>query len=94
MQIKNEGNEAIDLKDWRLKDVSDGRPEFTFPSSYHIDPGRWVRVYTDEVHREWGGFTFGYGNPIWNNDDPDTAALFDPSGREVSRKSYPPGCGE
>ena len=94
MQIRNEGNDGIDLKNWRLKDISDGRPEFIFETPYSLGPGDIVRVYTDEIHREWGGFTFDYGNPIWNNENPDKAGLFDPSGRLVSEKSYPPGCDE
>lgn len=84
----------MDLKNWRLKDISDGRPEFTFTESYSLAPGNWARVYTNEIHQESGGFSFGYGNAIWHNEEPDTAGLFDPSGRLVSQKSYPKGCGE
>ena len=94
VQVKNSGNNSIDLKGWKLKDVSDGRPEFTFKSSYQIEAGSTIKVYTNEIHRESGGFSFDYGNAIWHNTKPDTAGLFDPSGRMVSQKSYPPGCGE
>ena len=94
VQIRNGGADAVDLKDWVLKDISDGRPEFAFGDRYLLEPGNMVRVYTNEVHPESGGFSFGYGNAIWNNEDPDTAGLFDPSGRLVSEESYPPGCNE
>jgi hypothetical protein len=87
VEIKNLGSAPQDLKGWVLKDISDGYPSFTFPS-YILEPGKSIRVYTNELHPEWGGFTFGYGKAIWNNTKPDTAALYNAQGQEVSRKSY------
>jgi len=54
-----------------------------------IEPHKSIRVYTGEAHYESGGFCFYYvpGN-IWDNDTPDTAALYNLEGQEVSRKSY------
>ena len=72
-------------------DISDGRPEFQFPSSI-LDAGGTVRVYTNEVHPEWGGFSFGRGSAVWSNSDPDTAGLYNESGDLISSKTYPPGC--
>ena len=92
VQIANVGDTSVDLDGWRLADISDGTPAFTFPS-YNLNPGARVRVYTDEVHSEWGGFSFGRGTSIWNNSDPDEAGLFDSQGAQVSTKTYPPGCG-
>ena len=91
VQITNFGDAPQDLAGWVLKDISEGYPSFTFPS-YTLEPGASVRVYTDEIHPEWGGFSFGYGKAVWNNKDPDVAALYNAQGQEVSRKSYPPGC--
>ncbi len=91
VQIANIGEASVDLGGWRLADISDETPEFTF-SSYDLNPGARVRVYSNEVHPEWGGFTFGRGTSIWNNDDPDEAGLFDGQGTQVSTKAYPPGC--
>ena len=91
VQIANLGSATIDLAGWRLVDISDGTPEFTFPS-HNLSPGSRVRVYTDEDHPEWGGFSFDRGIAIWSNSDPDTAGLFDDQGAQVSTKSYPPGC--
>lgn len=78
---------------WRLADIADGNPEFVFPSRT-LEPGEVIRVYTNEVHPEWGGFSFGRGSAIWNNkkSDPDEAGLFNQAGELVSRESYPPGC--
>ncbi len=68
-------------------DIDEGYPSFTFPS-YILEPGESIRVYTNEIHPEWGGFSFGYGSAVWNNSSPDTAVLYDAQGVEVSRKSY------
>ena len=91
VQIANTGDTPVDLEGWRLTDLSDGSPSFTFPT-YILEPGERVRVYTNETHPEWGGFSFGRGGAIWNNSDPDVAGLLNALGEEVSRKSYPPGC--
>ena len=91
VQIANLGSAPVDLAGWGLQDVSDGSPTFTFPA-YPITPGERVRVYTNEVHSEWGGFSFQRGSSIWNNLDPDTAGLFNGQGVQVSTRSYPPGC--
>ena len=92
VQLLNEGSAAVDLHGWRLADLGDPGQEFTFESSYFLGSGKRARVYTNQVHAEWGGFSFGLGSSIWHNTDPDTAGLFSPSGHLVSRKSYPPGC--
>jgi len=87
VEITNLGSEPVDLKGWGLKDISEGYPLFTFPS-YVLQPGKSVRVYTNEIHPEYGGFSFGSGKAVWNNTSPDTAVLYNAQGQEVSRKSY------
>ncbi|MFC1968630.1 lamin tail domain-containing protein [Chloroflexota bacterium] len=84
---KNLGSEPVGLAGWRLVDIDEGYPTFTFPS-YILEPGQSVRVYTNEIHPEYGGFSFGSGRAVWNNSSPDTAALYNAQGQEVSRKSY------
>ena len=91
VEIANDGDAPEDLKGWRLTDVSDGRPSFIFPA-WSLGPGETVRVYTNEVHSEWGGFSFGSGSAVWSNSSPDTAGLYDASGSLVSTVTYPPGC--
>ena len=91
VRIVNAGETSVDLSNWSLKDVADGSPTFTFPG-YTIAQNETIRVYTNEVHSESGGFSFGRGSSIWANSEPDTAALFNAQGQEVSRKSYPPSC--
>jgi competence protein ComEC len=86
VEITNLGTDAVDLTGWVLKDVS-GNPSFTFPS-YILQPGKSIRVYTNEIHDEYGGFSFGSGTAVWNNSNPDTAVLYNAQGQEISRKSY------
>lgn len=87
VEITNLGSEPVNLKGWVLKDISEGYPSFTFPS-YVLQSGKSVRVYTNEIHPEYGGFSFGSGKAVWNNTSPDVAALFNAQGQEVSRKTY------
>ncbi len=87
VEISNLGDQPQDLAGWVLKDISEGYPSFTFPS-YILAPGKSIRVYTNEYHPEWGGFSFEYGRAIWNNTEPDIAVLYNNQGKEVSRKSY------
>jgi len=87
VEITNLGDQAQDLAHWMITDVSEGYPSFTFPS-YVLAPGKSIRVYTNEYHPEWGGFSFEYGRAIWSNSEPDVAVLYNGQGKEVSRKSY------
>ena len=87
VEITNLGDEPQDLAGWLLIDYSEGYPSFTFPSCT-LAPDESIRVYTNEAHPEWGGFSFGYGTAIWNNTDPDITALYNVEGQKVSIKSY------
>ncbi len=87
VEVTNLGSEQVDLAGWVLKDIDEGYPSFTFPS-YILQPHESIRVYTNENHPEYGGFSFGSGKAVWNNSAPDIAALFDAKGNEISRKSY------
>ena len=87
VEITNLGSDPVNLQGWRLVDIDEGYPEFIFPS-YVLIPDQSIRVYTNEVHSEYGGFSFGRGSAVWNNSNPDTAALYDSEGNLVSTKSY------
>ena len=87
VEITNVGDQPQELTGCMLTDISEGYPSFTFPS-YILAPGKSIRVYTNEYHPEWGGFSFEYSQAIWNNTEPDVAVLYDNQGREISRKSY------
>ncbi|WP_347001178.1 lamin tail domain-containing protein [Dehalogenimonas sp. THU2] len=87
VEITNLGNTPVDLAGWVLKDISEGYPSFKFPS-FIIQPGQKIRVYTNQIHLQYGGFSFGYGTAVWNNSSPDVAVLYNDQGTEVSRLSY------
>jgi competence protein ComEC len=87
VEITNLGDTSQDLKGWTLLDISEGYPSLIFPT-YVLQPGESIRVYTNETHPEYGGFSFGSGKAVWNNSSPDTAVLKNAQGQEVSRKSY------
>ncbi|MFC2081699.1 lamin tail domain-containing protein [Candidatus Bipolaricaulota bacterium] len=93
VQIKNYGNAGQDLRGWVLADLNDSGQEYEFTTSYVLEPGLSIRVYTNEIHEEWGGFSFGRGSGVWNNTTPDTAVLRDGSGQEIDRCTYTK-CGE
>lgn len=80
--IMNRGGAVVNIGGWRL---NAGEPDqnFTFPS-FDLQPGQSCRVYTNEVHPESCGFTFGRGDAIWRNSN-DCGYLFNADGAEVSR---------
>lgn len=97
VQITNIGGAPQELLGWVLRDRKQDFQSFTFPD-YSLGPGATIRVYTNEVHEEWEGFSFGSGSAIWNNTVADTAWLLDDKELLVSEESYdagtPPGCQE
>lgn len=87
VEITNLGDQPQELTGCMLMDISDGYPSFIFPF-YILAPGKSIRVYTNEYHHEWGGFSFEYSQAVWNNSEPDIAVLYDSQGKEISQKSY------
>jgi len=79
------GPSAVNLVGWRL---NAGAPEqdFVFPD-YVLEPGQCCRVYTNEVHGETGGLSFGSGQALWHNKS-DCGYLYDAAGNLVSEWCY------
>ena len=97
VQITNYGKGPQDLLGWVLhNEASPDRQSFLFGEGSIMGPGDTIRVYTGEVHQDWGGFSFGSWTAIWSNSRADTAVLRDSTGIVVSTRSYdpsaPPGC--
>jgi len=82
VEIRNDDAQAVQLGGWTLRDESSHA--FTFPS-FEMQPGQTCRVYTNEQHPEWCGFSYGNGAAIWNNSG-DCARLRD--GTEVLVDDY------
>lgn len=83
--IRNNGGQPVNIGGWRLN-AGDRGQDFTFPS-HVLAPGAECRVYTDEIHPQYCGFSFGRGSAIWNNQG-DCGYLYDTSGAVVSSYCY------
>lgn len=86
IEITNDGSAHTDISGWQIY-ADDKGQDFTFPEGTVIQSGQSYRVYTNEVHPEFGGFSFGIGRAIWNNQG-DMAVLRDAAGEQVSQLGY------
>jgi hypothetical protein len=84
VQIVNTDTRSIQLLNWTLRDNQSHI--FYFPN-FVMTPGQVCRVYTNEYHPEWCGFSYGSGVAIWNNTG-DCAYLRDPSSTQVDSYCY------
>lgn len=85
VEIKNTGNEPVDITDWVLQDDT-GKDLYKW-EGYTMQPGATIRVYTNETHTESGGFSLGSGRPVWGNSG-DIAELLDVDKELISRYAY------
>jgi hypothetical protein len=86
VEIVNRGTVAANISGWTLG-ADDAGQDFEFPPGTVLQPGQRIRIYTNQHHPEWGGFSYGSGRPIWN-DKGDRAALRGPDGEVVSEYGY------
>ena len=84
VEFRNDGSQPLQLEGWRLLDEAEHT--FNFPN-FLMQPGQSCRVYTNEHHADWCGFSYGNGQPIWNNRG-DCATLYDAEGVVVARSCY------
>ncbi len=87
--ITNEGSQAQNLQGWVLESAPGGTQRYTFPD-VTIGPGATLRVHSGRGSAAAAAPPTDLvwtGRNVWNNAG-DTAVLFDPTGREVSRFSY------
>ena len=49
-------------------------------------PSEMLRIWAMAEDAGQGGYNCGFGDNIWNNDEPDPAVLVDAAGNEVDRK--------
>ena len=74
-----------DMSGWRLASVR-GAQTYVF-SGLAVQPGQICRLYTNEVHAEWCGLSWGKATAQWNNTG-DRANLLDATGKIVSSIGY------
>jgi len=84
-EIRNDGLAAVDLAGWRQNAGSEGQ-DLIFPS-FHLQPGQACCVYTNQVHPETCGFSFGRSGALWRNRG-DCGRLYDPTGALVAESCY------
>lgn len=84
-EIINLGAAAVNLDGWRLN-AGNVEQDYLF-GGFVLAPGQRCRVYTNEVHSQYCGLSFGIDGAIWYNQG-DCGHLYDASGTEVSRYCY------
>ncbi len=87
--ITNEGSQAQNLQGWVLESAPGGTQRYTFPD-VTLAPGATLRVHSGQGSAAAAAPPMDLawtGRNVWNNSG-DTATLYDPTGREVSRFSY------
>lgn len=67
--IRNTSNNAVDISGYFVYVATTGSqgPTFFFPKGTVLKPSSSVRIYTNEIHKETGGFSYGSGKAIWSN---------------------------
>ena len=87
--ITNEGSQAQNLQGWVLESAPGGTQRYNFPD-VTLAAGATLRVHSGRGSADAAAPPTDLvwtGRNVWNNAG-DTAVLFDPTGREVSRFSY------
>ncbi|MDB9319299.1 lamin tail domain-containing protein [Nodularia spumigena] len=87
VEISNQETTPADVSGWQIVSGVGRNKAFTFPQGTILAPGQSVRVYTNEVHPESGGFSYGSGVSLWK-DSGDEARLLDAQGNLVSGLAY------
>ena len=84
VEITNYDSRAIQIGGWTLR--NNARNVYTFPA-FVMQSGQTCRVYTNETHPEWCGFSYGSGTGIWNNDG-DCAFLRNSASELIDKYCY------
>lgn len=87
VEVRNRGDEPVDLTGWRLEDKS-GKA-YTFPDGFTLQPHASVRVRTGEGKDTDTSLYWGRRAAVWNNQG-DTATLVDAEGERVHRVEWAP----
>jgi subtilase family protein/lamin tail-like protein len=85
VEFQNQGPLPQDMNGWRIASVR-GAQTYLF-NGLTMQPGQICRLYTNEVHPEWCGLSWGKAGAQWNNAS-DRANLVDATGRTVSSIGY------
>ncbi|WP_428264585.1 lamin tail domain-containing protein [Haliangium sp.] len=86
VEITNAGGQDADISGWHLH-ADDLGQDFHFPQGTKLAAGQSIRVYTNLDDPNTGGFNWGSGRAIWNNQG-DLGALLDANEDLVSTYGY------
>jgi hypothetical protein len=68
LELFNSGSTPFDLGGWSVY-AEDTFAEAFFPQGFSLAPGKFCRVYTNEIHEDsCGGVSFGSAQEVWPND--------------------------
>jgi hypothetical protein len=89
--VTNGSNQLLDVSGYYIYVASNGSQgaTFTFPKDTLIKPNTSVRIYTNEIHKETGGFSFNSGKALWNNKG-GLAVLKDAQNTKLGEFKYKP----
>lgn len=85
VEMTNISSHWLDISGWTLS--THHKTEFVFPHRSIVPPHQRIRVYTNQIHPESGGYSFGSHKAIWNNKG-GNATLSDDRQHQVSSLSY------
>lgn len=87
--ITNGSKNPVDISNYYVYVATSGTQgaTFTFPKNSVIKAGQSIRIYTNELHPETGGYSFGSGKAIWNNRG-GLAVLKDFKGSKLAEFKY------
>eukprot|EP00985_Skeletonema_marinoi_P031188 scaffold36742_cov73-Skeletonema_marinoi.AAC.1 len=94
--ILNNSKSPMDISGYYIYVATSGTqgPTFTFPKATKnnnptvLKAGESVRIYTNEIHKESGGYSFGSGKAIlWSNKG-GLAVLKDGAGKKIGEFKY------
>jgi|EP01083_Nonionella_stella_P021788 hypothetical protein len=91
VEITNNSNAPMDISGYYVYVASTGNqgPTYYFPKGTTIKANQAVRIYTNEVHMETGGYTYGSGKALWSNNG-GLAVFKDAKGKKIGEFKYKP----
>ncbi len=89
--IQNSSKNTIDVSGYIVYPATTGNQgsTFSFPKGSTIKPNSSVRIYTNEIHKETGGYSWGSGRALWSNSG-GLAVLKDDKGTKLGEFKYTP----
>lgn len=87
VEIGNRGGSPADLSGYALHSAGGVGQKFVFAAGTRLEPGQSLRVYTNKLDAQTGGFSYQSKTAIWNNEG-DVGTLVDAAGKLVSSYAY------